>query len=117
MNTPPPLPATPAAPRKSGLGIASLVLGILSLPICLYIFTGLPAIITGHMARSRAKKQPQLYGGAGMALAGLILGYLSILTTIAGVIILVKVAAPAIAEMQQHGPGFRPGPPPPTTCV
>ena len=117
MNTPPPFPTAPAAAPQTGLSITSLVLGILSLPICFYILAGLPAIITGHIARSRAKQQPQLYGGTGMALAGLILGYLSIFTSLAAVAIFVKVAVPAIELAQRQGPGFRPGPPPTPTCV
>lgn len=117
MNTPPPLPTAPAVAPKTGLSIASLVLGILSLPMCFYFLTGIPAIITGHKARSRAKKQPELYGGAGMALAGLILGYLSILTTIAAVAIIAAFVLPALAQARQQGQGFRPGPPPTSTCV
>jgi TM2 domain-containing membrane protein YozV len=65
------------APRKQGMAITSLVLGILS-TFCLSIFGGIPAIILGHIARGKAKKQPDQYGGAGMALAGIILGYVSI---------------------------------------
>jgi hypothetical protein len=81
MSGPPSLPATAPAKTQNGLSVTSLVLGVLS-PVCLFIFTGIPAVITGHIAYGRAKKQPQVYGGAGMALAGLILGYISIATTL-----------------------------------
>ncbi|HTD66520.1 MAG TPA: DUF4190 domain-containing protein [Candidatus Limnocylindria bacterium] len=97
MNEPQTPGAVPAAAPQKGLSITSLVLGILSLG-CLYIFAGLPAIITGHIARRRAKRQPEIYGGAGMALAGLILGYLSILTTIALVAVLAAIILPAMAK-------------------
>jgi predicted lipid-binding transport protein (Tim44 family) len=47
-----------------------------------WFFASLPAIILGHMARSQIKKEPSLQGG-GMALAGLILGYISMALFIA----------------------------------
>jgi amino acid transporter len=61
--------------KKSGLAIASLVLGILSI-LMLGILTAIPGIITGHMARTRAHRYPEHYEGKGMALAGLILSYI-----------------------------------------
>ena len=100
MNGPQPFPSTPAAGPKNGLSITSLVLGILSFG-CFFIFTGIPAIITGHIARSRAQREPHLYGGAGMALAGLILGYFSILTTLIAVVALAaSVVLPGMAKMK-----------------
>ena len=54
-----------------------MVLGILSL-VCLSIVAGIPAVITGHVAHRRAKKVPDQYGGRGLALAGLIMGYASV---------------------------------------
>lgn len=68
-------------PPQSGLAITSLVLGILSL-VCLGFLAGIPAIICGHKARSRARRAPAQYGGAGMALAGLIMGYVSLVATL-----------------------------------
>lgn len=97
MNDPQPFPVTPGVKLKTGLSTTSLVLGILSL-VCFLIFTGIPAIITGHIARSRAKKQPDVYGGSGLALAGLILGYLSIPFTIFCVAIGAALVLPALAK-------------------
>jgi hypothetical protein len=57
-----------------GLATASLVCGI-----CGFIlgpFTGIPAIITGHMALGRIKKSEGVLQGHGTAIAGLILGYI-----------------------------------------
>ncbi|MEJ6559677.1 MAG: GYF domain-containing protein [Akkermansiaceae bacterium] len=73
--------ATPyaATPPTSGLAIAALVLGILAiLSSCMYIgiLFGIPAVICGHIAM-KSFKNPQLpKGGKGMAIAGLICGYL-----------------------------------------
>lgn len=60
-----------------GVAIASLVLGILGL-ICIGPLGSIPAIICGHVAKSRINKNPDALTGDGMALAGLILGYVQI---------------------------------------
>jgi len=67
-------------PKRSGLAIASLVCGI---GIVLFgVFAGIPAVITGVMARNRIRMSQGAETGNGMALAGIILGSLSILVTI-----------------------------------
>ena len=81
--------------KSSGLAITALVLGILSL--ILGFLTAIPGIITGHMARSRAKKNPQQYGGAGMALTGLIISYAVIILSIVSVYLL--ATNPEMKEM------------------
>ncbi len=95
VDSPPTLPAAPplaaapgaysphlgAAPQKTdGLAITSLVLGILSM-ICCGIVTGIPAVICGHIAIGRMKKDPNLQG-KGLAMAGLIIGYLGIVVSV-----------------------------------
>jgi len=64
--------------KTDGGAIASLILGIASIVLCLNIFTGIPAIITGHISYSKIKKSMGRLKGEGMALAGLILGYISL---------------------------------------
>src|SRR5262249_52585494 len=59
-----------------GKAVASLVLGILSLFFS--IFTAIPAIILGHISYSQVKRSSGRLTGEGMALAGLILGYLAV---------------------------------------
>ena len=81
-GTTPPIPAPPAATTApypvgnvrvtSNLAIWALVCGCVSL-LC-GLFASIPAIILGHMGRAEIKKNPSLQGG-GMALAGMILGY------------------------------------------
>jgi hypothetical protein len=79
-SAPPPMmgavpPALPPKP-KSGMAVASLVLGIFSMVGC-PIIASLPAIILGHVAHSRNRRSPNEYGGGGLATAGFVLGYVS----------------------------------------
>ncbi|MFU8893119.1 MAG: GYF domain-containing protein [Luteolibacter sp.] len=60
---------------SSGLAIASLILGILGLTSCTFI-TGIPAVICGHMAMGRTHPKTGNLGGRGMAIAGLVMGYI-----------------------------------------
>jgi len=65
--------------QTDGSAVASMVLGIASIALCLNIFTGIPAIILGHISLSKIKKSMGRLKGEGMALTGLILGYVSLL--------------------------------------
>lgn len=68
-------PYQPAS-RTSSLAIVSLVFGILTW--CVLPFIGaLVAIVCGHLARSEIRRAPvgTAIEGDGMALAGLVLGY------------------------------------------
>ncbi len=102
----------PGVKPQIGLSMTSLILGILS-PVCFFIITGIPAIITGHIAYSRSRKQPQAYGGAGMALAGLILGYIGIFMTLL-VSVLAALILPAIAAAKKSQSPFMSSP---SQCV
>jgi competence protein ComGC len=90
MNTLPPLPDSP---RNSGFAIWSLVLGILSV-VCFYIFTAIPAVICGHVALSRIKRSGGALGGNGLAIAGLVTGYLAIAMSILIIPLLAAIAIP-----------------------
>jgi hypothetical protein len=73
-----PAAATPQVTKTNGLAIASLVLGIISVPLvflqgCGVIF-GIAALITGLIARGQIKASAGAQTGSGMALAGIILG-------------------------------------------
>ena len=83
--------------KSSGLAIASLVLGILSVT-CLGLLAGIPAIILGHIAHKRARKQPDQYSGAGLAIAGFVTGYASILVTLVMLSLLLPALLPALAS-------------------
>ncbi|MGZ8803425.1 MAG: DUF4190 domain-containing protein [Mycobacterium sp.] len=81
-----PPPAT-AAP-KNGLGTASLVVAIISLfTVFGGIVLGVVAVILGFLGRGRVKRGEATNGG--IAMAGIILGVLSILVSIAAIAIAV----------------------------
>ena len=79
-----------AAAKTSALAIWSLVLGILGL-LCFSFLAGIPAIICGHMGRSRIKYSQGALKGDGMALAGLILGYAGTIITTLGIIAAIAI--------------------------
>lgn len=81
---------TPFQPPMAGgqnntLAIVSLVCGILSICLC-GIVTGIPALITGFMAKNKADTNPAEFGGRGMALAGMITGGIGTVLGILGII-------------------------------
>lgn len=63
--------------QNSTLAVVSLIAGILGWTLMPFLGS-VVAIITGHMARGEIRRNPQL-GGDGMAVAGLILGWTSVL--------------------------------------
>ena len=65
----------PASPPNSTAAIVSLVCGILCWLPVLPVIGAIVAVIAGHMARNQIRASEGRVGGAGMAKAGLILGY------------------------------------------
>lgn len=83
-----------AAPQPTNtLAVVSLVTSILGL--------GIVGIITGHMARSQIRRNGQ--GGAGLALAGLIIGY--VVTALEVAFFLFVIGLIAVSSSQTGG-GF-----------
>jgi type II secretory pathway pseudopilin PulG len=65
-------------PRR-GFAVASLVLGILSLPTIGLLGVGaMAAVVLGVVALVKARNAPGEYGGSGLAIAGIVLAALSI---------------------------------------
>jgi lipopolysaccharide export LptBFGC system permease protein LptF len=61
-------PSTPTEQKKEGFAITSLVLGLLGLSVL--------AIIFGLIHLHKQRRHPEQYTGKGMAIAGVLLGYL-----------------------------------------
>ena len=73
-------------PGSNKKAIWALVLGILGL-LCCGFFTGIPALILGKQAQSEIDASGGQQTGRGMATAGFILGIISIVWGIIGVIL------------------------------
>jgi len=73
----------PMGPQLNPLAIASMVLGILSIPTCCCAFLGTPlsvgAVVLGFVSLSKIRSQPQMWRGSGMAVAGIVCGGVGIL--------------------------------------
>jgi len=84
----PPVPRTflPPPPRNNTSATAAMICGILT-PF--YGVTAIPAVILGHKARAEIRRTGE--SGDGLAMAGLVLGWLAI--GLGGLLMLILVAA------------------------
>jgi Domain of unknown function (DUF4190) len=89
---PPPVPPSVSAPapRTAPIAIWSLVLAILSF-FCGWLFTAIPAVICGHVARSKIRTSSGALGGMGIATTGLVLGYIGVVLGTMGIPLLVSM--------------------------
>ncbi len=69
--------APPVISQTSNLAMFSLVFGILAWTI-LPLVAAIGAIITGHMAQREIRESGGRFSGGGLAMAGLILGYINL---------------------------------------
>jgi hypothetical protein len=72
----------------SSLAIASLVSGVLGWTL-LPLIGCIVAVVTGHMARAEIRRAGGAVGGDGLAIAGLVLGWLGIAMAVAAVLMIV----------------------------
>jgi hypothetical protein len=87
-SPPPTVPET--VPRTPPVAIWSLILAVLSFT-CGWLFTAIPAVICGHIARSKIRKSGGALGGRGIATGGLVLGYIALVLGIMGIPLLVSM--------------------------
>jgi len=76
-------------PGGTGLAVASMVLGIISLVICAYWYISLPCSIIGLSLGAVARKKPGRPGN-GMAVAGIVT---SIIALVLSALVLIGVSA------------------------
>ncbi len=81
--------------RTNGLAVASLACGVGQ--VFFWFLAAIPAVVLGHMARRQIRQTGE--DGAGMALAGLILGWIGIVATV----LFVAVIVAAVAVTSTHG--------------
>ena len=63
--------------QTSTLAILSLISGVLGWSLLPFLGS-IGAIILGHLARGEIRREPERLDGDGLAVAGLVLGYLSL---------------------------------------
>ncbi len=73
--------------RVNGLGIASLVCSILGIFFLPFILAPL-AVIFGGVGISQCNKQPNVYSGKGLAIAGLVIGIVVLAFCLIGLLLL-----------------------------
>jgi len=83
-------PAWSVRRESSGKATASMVCGIL---FFLWPFTAVAAVILGHIALSEIKKSAGRLAGRGMAMVGLILGYIGV-AFVPCILIIAAIAIP-----------------------
>ncbi|MEV8309628.1 DUF4190 domain-containing protein [Streptomyces flavidovirens] len=101
---------TPAAQARNGLGTAALILGIIGalsgrIPFFFWLagILGVIALVMGLAGRGRAKR-----GGAtnkGVALAGAILGLISLIMSVVGAVILFKAVDDVVKDIDKATSG------------
>lgn len=93
MSTP---QASPPRPLKKGMAVTSLVIGLLSIPTFGLLLVGAIAGVTlGIVGLVNANKQPEVYGGRGAAIAGIVTSALS-LVAIPFIGIIAAIAIPSL---------------------
>jgi Protein of unknown function (DUF3105)/Domain of unknown function (DUF4190) len=65
------------APKTNGMAVTSLISGILGLTICAGVGS-IAALIFGYVGRGQIKRSQGMEGGSGMALAGIIMGWIGV---------------------------------------
>ncbi len=88
----------PTAPKTNTLAIVSLISSIAGLVI-VYVIGSVVGVITGHIALAQLKRTNE--GGRGLALAGLIVGYVGLALTVIGILFFVAIFASMAANMDQ----------------
>ena len=98
---PPPPPGQ--RPETSLLAIISLVAGILGVfgAFVAPVLASIVAIVTGHIARGRIAREPERLTGDGVALVGLILGYIGIAMSVLTLLFLGGMFAIGIRMMYE----------------
>lgn len=73
---------------NSSLAVISLITGILGWTLLPFLGS-VAAIITGHMARAEIRRDPEHLLGDGMAVAGLALGWASVVLWLVGILVFI----------------------------
>lgn len=87
-----------AAAKTSGMAIASLIcgcVGVLGFACFFPFIAGLVGIVLGHLSLSQIRRSQGLVGGKGLAIGGLVTGYLSLVMLLGMIALMfVRVSTP-----------------------
>jgi competence protein ComGC len=87
-----------ASPRRTGLAIAALVIGIVSFLTCSLLLVGAVVGVTlGIVALNKANSDPAHYAGRGLAIAGIVTSVCSLLPAV----FMVAIGIPNLIKSQQ----------------
>ncbi len=79
--------APPVIVKTNGLAIASMVSGIAGIFLCILFVPSILAVVFGHVGLTQIKRSAGRERGKGMAIAGLVLGYLGVVAAIVWIIV------------------------------
>jgi Domain of unknown function (DUF4190) len=96
QGAPPPASVFVYGPRTNSAAVASLVLGVISWFLCPFI-GGILAVVFGHVARGQIRRSGE--SGGGLAVAGLILGYLHLVAVVVFVFIWLVILGGTLATI------------------
>ena len=71
------------------MAIASLVLGIVSIPLTIIFIPGILAVVFGFVGRNQIAKAHDTQSGRGMTIAGIVLGSVSVALAVIYIIVVV----------------------------
>jgi hypothetical protein len=86
--------------RTNGLAVTSLITALAQFVLPIPFALAITAIVTGHIGRRQIRERNE--GGAGMALAGIIIGYVSIVLSVLGIAAIVLFLVFALPNIVQH---------------
>jgi len=92
-TNPPPVGGYAPQSKTDDLAVWSLVLGILGLT-CFSIFCAIPGVICGHKSMTKIRNSGGALSGNGLAIGGLITGYLAIAWAIFFIPLMMAIAIP-----------------------
>jgi prepilin-type processing-associated H-X9-DG protein len=86
-------------PLRTGMAITALVFGILGVATCPLL--GLLGIILGIVALNRTSREPQRYGGRGMAIAGIATGGAGMVLNVMWLALLISILLPSLSRARE----------------
>jgi hypothetical protein len=104
-----PPPQYPPSPPNNGLAVAALILGVAGVTI-LFGLGSIGALICGYMGKSQIDESNGAQGGRGMAVAGIVLGYLGIAIGILFVLLFALIFSQADDIIREIKPLLTPSP-------